>query len=113
MASPFKLELTEAQFQGQLTEVAAYHGWHWLHIEKALNERGYWRTPIRGPLGKGWPDLVLIKGSRVLFVELKANGKQPTADQRQVLEILSHIPGAEVYVWHPDQFEEIMGRLTQ
>jgi len=107
----FKLELTEAQFQGQIEELARRYGWHYLHIERAMNDRGYWRTPIRGDLGKGWPDLVLLKGSRVLFVELKANGKPLTDEQRGILELLSHIPGAECYVWRPAQFEEILGRL--
>lgn len=108
----FKLELTEAQFEAQVEQLASHYGWAWIHIAPAMNDRGYWRTPIRGDLGRGWPDLMLVKGSRVIFAELKANGKYATSEQKGVLALLSHIPGAEVYVWHPHQWEEIAARLS-
>jgi hypothetical protein len=78
-----------------------------------------WRTPVSGPLGAGWPDLVLArpKGTgygnwtttwtgRILFVELKRNGVRATFDQDMVLTILREA-GAEVHIWQPIDWPEI------
>jgi hypothetical protein len=48
----------------------------------------------------GFPDLVMVKGARLLFVELKAQAKYPTPTQREWLIALSNT-AAEVYVWRP------------
>jgi hypothetical protein len=79
--------LTEAQFMRQVTELAEIRGWSWAHFRPAMTSKG-WRTPVSGPLGKGWPDLVLVRKGRILFVELKADGGSATPDQSRVLETL-------------------------
>ena len=50
-----KREISEAEFQRQVTDLAEMLGWSWMHIEKMSNDRGRWRTPVSGPLGKGFP----------------------------------------------------------
>lgn len=107
----FALEQTEAQFQQAVQELATMKGWRWLHIQKALNDRGYWRTPITGSLGPGWPDLVLVRGDRLLFVELKAQHGKITGLQSEVLQVLGAIPGAEIYVWRPSDWGTVEGVL--
>ena len=42
-------------------------------------------------MGTGWPDLVLVKGGRILFVELKAEKGVLTEEQKQVLMLLQHV----------------------
>jgi hypothetical protein len=108
----WKVELTESQFQKQLTDFATLTGWKWVHFERAMNDRGYWRTPVSGPLGKGWPDLVLVhpQQKRLLFVELKTDKGPVSIAQQGVLADLG--VAAEVYIWRPSQWEEIMGRLA-
>lgn len=108
MRDTFTLELSEAKFQASVQDLANLRGWDWLHIQRALNERGYWRTPITGSLGRGWPDLVLVRGSRLLFVELKARYGKPTGLQQEVLGVLGAIPCAEVYVWRPTDWDLIL-----
>lgn len=108
----FKIEQSESQFQVAVQELASMKGWRWMHIQKALNDRGYWRTPITGQLGKGWPDLVLVRNGRLIFVELKANGKQPTGIQSEVLGVLTAVPCVEVYVWRPVDWQIVMETLT-
>src|SRR5690606_4527127 len=63
-------KVTESAFQRQVLALAKMLGWRTAHFRPAMNQRGDWRTPVAGD-GKGWPDLVLVKGERVLFRELK------------------------------------------
>jgi hypothetical protein len=53
----------------------------------------------------GFPDLVLVR-ERIVFAELKMPGKQATAEQAAWLHTLMRA-GAEVYLWVPEQWEEI------
>lgn len=91
--------ITEREWQRQLTDLAELHGWAWVHFRPAETSRG-WRTPVSGPLGKGWPDLEL-KRERTIYVECKREGERPTPDQEHVIALLE-AAGDEVYVWRPD-----------
>lgn len=104
----FKIQLSESQFQSQVTQLANLFGWSWMHIRTGMNLRGYYRTPISGPLGAGWPDLVLTKDQRLLFVELKAEKGKVTGLQSEVMGVLGLIPCAEVYVWRPSDWDSIL-----
>lgn len=82
-------------------------------IEEQL--RQLWRELIAGIGGKswhqhdsrrsdeGWPDESTVipghvpSGNRLLFLELKAPGKQPTPEQRECLQLLADA-GQEVYL---------------
>lgn len=106
----FQMQLSEAQFQAQVQDLASLNGWRWMHIRPGLNERGRYRTPVSGSLGAGWPDLVLVKGPRILFVELKAQAGQLTDSQKDVLYVLGGV--APVYVWRPRDWEDVLSVLT-
>lgn len=109
MVTPaWKVDLTEAQFQQQVTQLAELYGWQWAHFRPAMTKYG-WRTSVSGPLGAGFPDLILAKGERLLFVELKASRRKVSGLQDVVLGVLSKC--AEVYVWRPEQWEEVMEAL--
>jgi hypothetical protein len=100
--------MTEAQFQKQVTDLAEYQGWQWLHVEqRAGNADGRgWHTPIKGPLGKGFPDLMLVRGHRLLFVELKSQkGILSEAQKRVLWGYLGWV--GEVHVWRPSDWAEI------
>lgn len=96
--------LSERDFQRQVTDLARIRGWSWLHI-RAGRTADSWRTPISGPLGKGWPDLCLVRRERILFAELKREGAKPTPEQVEVLGILSG--AAETAVWTPADWAEV------
>ncbi len=104
------IPLTEAQFQKQVTDLATRLGWSWLHVERMGNESGRWRTPVSGPLGKGWPDLVLIRKSSLIFAELKAQRGLLTEPQRAVAAILNQTHS--YYVWRPSDFNQIVEVLS-
>lgn len=96
--------MTEQEFQLQVTDLAELYGWSWVHFRPAQTAKG-WRTPVSGPLGKGWVDLVLVRerDSRILFVELKADKGKVSLDQESVHRILT-TAGHPVEVWRPADF---------
>lgn len=62
----------------------------------------------------GFPDLVLLKGRRVVYVELKTQSGRLSAAQREWLEGLQ-AAGEEVHVWRPSDWfdgtiEEVLRR---
>jgi hypothetical protein len=89
----------EAAFTQHVLQEAKRLGWRTAHFRPAQNARGDWRTPVAGD-GKGFPDLVLLKGDRVVIAELKAVGKYPEPAQRAWLDAW-RAAGVEVHVWRP------------
>jgi hypothetical protein len=100
--------ISEADFMRQVTDLAEILGWQWAHFRPAETSKG-WRTPVSGPLGKGFPDLVLVKGTRLIFAELKRDGGKLTLDQLDVLAAFAD--AAETYVWRPADFDKIQRAL--
>ena len=107
----YRAQETEARFLARVTDYANLSGWKWMHIRPGLNERGRYRTPVHGPLGAGWPDLVLVRGERMIFAELKAERGRVTPLQWQVMETLNGAQ-AEVYVWRPSDWNGILEILA-
>lgn len=100
--------LSEKDWQLQVTDLALRLGWQYLHI-RAGRTADSWRTPISGPLGKGWPDLLLCRprDARVLAIELKRDGAKTTPEQDNVLEILG-ASGVETHVFRPADFDDVL-----
>jgi len=93
------LPIKESEFEAQVRQLARLYGWLCYHT---------WRS-IHSPAG--FPDLVLLRGQRLVFAELKtARGKLTTA-QQQWLEALRQT-AAEVYVWRPDDWDSIVACLA-
>lgn len=95
-------KLSGGDLQRQIADLAALYGWRWIHIRPAQTQHG-WRTPISGPLGKGWPDLVMVNPmrQRTLAVEVKRElGDELTPDQEYVHTMLRE-SGWTVLVWRP------------
>jgi hypothetical protein len=55
----------------------------------------------------GWPDEVLVRGARMVIAELKGRGKKPSPNQAKWLELLRHVEVVEVYLWTPDDLDDI------
>jgi len=113
--------ISERDFQRQVTELAEILGWQWTHFRPAQTQRG-WRTPVSGPLGAGWVDLVLVRprDHRLIFAELKAEGGKLSYEQDCVLDVLRSLTldrfGAatsiEVAVWRPSDLDAIASVLS-
>ena len=65
----------------------------------------HWRS-FHSPAG--WPDLVMVRGKRVIVAELKIPPDKVTSAQAEWLQIWVDTEKAEVYVWTPDDFDEIV-----
>jgi hypothetical protein len=61
-------------------------------------------------MGRGWPDLILVKGGRIIFAELKAQDGTTSIEQKQVLVMLGNV--GEVFVWRPSDFGQVLDTLA-
>ncbi len=74
-----------------------------------------WRTAIQGDAG--FPDIVAVRGDRMLFAELKAEKGKLSAEQEEWIATLkasaTWLSGSrarwhpQVYVWRPQGWPEI------
>lgn len=91
---------TEASLLKKVTQAARLYGWMVYHT---------WRSDHSE---KGWPDLVLVKGSCALFRELKTDKEQPSPEQQAWGDALL-AAGCDWDVWRPkdwDRIEETLAR---
>lgn len=105
-----ELKISEAKFQQQIIDLCRLLGYKVAHFRPALNRRGQWTTAVQGD-GAGYPDLTIVGRGRVIFAELKAEGKYPQPAQKAWLADLK-AAGAEVHVWRPADIDEI-ARILQ
>lgn len=107
--------ISEEEYQQQVIDLAHVYGWKVAHFRAARvaksrrNPRG-WATPVAAD-GKGFPDLVLVR-DRVIFVEIKGKKARLSNAQADWLVKL-RMAKAEVYVWRPDDFEEVHKTLLR
>lgn len=73
-------KINEAAFQAQVMRFARLTGWLVHHSRPSYNRSGRVSTAIAGDAGL--PDLILAKGGRVVFLELKGDGGSIQANQR-------------------------------
>ena len=90
---------TEKEFQATVVEYAKLQGWMVYHTFDSRRSE------------PGFPDLVLVRGEDLAFVELKAEGKKTTEAQRRWLDAVAGA-GAEQAVWWPSMWPEIEKYLT-
>lgn len=102
-----RLILTEKAFQAQVIDLARATGWRVHHQRPAMTSKG-WRSTITGD--KGFFDLVLAHSAqhRLILAECKSADGDTSPDQDIWLDILRGVPGVEVYLWRPDDFEAIV-----
>ena len=86
-------------------------------LKKIAEVLGYLYYHTRDSRGsdKGFPDTVMVGHGRVIFAELKSlrrGRSKPTADQWKWINALDDSGIVEVYVWYPDQKEEIVELLN-
>lgn len=81
--------MPEKTLQELVRRLAVVTGWEYYHP---------W-TSKHSPAG--YPDCTMTRAGRIVWAELKAEGKRPTRRQEAWLAALRLVPGAEVYVWTP------------
>lgn len=95
--TPGARAMPERALLAQVRRLAQEQGWLVYHT---------WRSEHSEP---GFPDVVLAKPGRLLFVELKSAQGKVTVEQQQWLEVLKRsVPGIEIYLWRPADLPEIL-----
>ncbi len=93
--------IREKEFLQAVRELAELQGWLCYHTWNSLH------SPA------GFPDLVLVRPPRLLFVELKVGRNRTTPAQQHWLAQLGACPQVEVYLWTPDCWAEIERTLRR
>lgn len=112
MRSPALPRMSEKEFQSQVVELAKANGWKLIHFRPGLNRRGRWSVALEGD--PGWPDLFFVheKRRKALAMELKAEGGDPTPDQRAWANALN-AAGIPAYIFWPTDFNVIQRLLCE
>lgn len=97
--APPREDVTEAEFQQLIVDLARWAGWRTYHTHDSRRSDA------------GWPDLVLARNRVLLFRELKARRGRMTDDQRDWGCTLLRT-GASWAVWRPEDWELILSTLT-
>jgi Holliday junction resolvase len=99
--------MTEREFERTVLEALRVLGWRYCHFRPGRTSKG-WRTPLSGD--KGFPDVVAVRGDRILYAELKAEGGRLSEDQQIWLAALGSA-GADVHCWRPSDWPAIEAAL--
>lgn len=75
---------------------ARLYGWRAVHFRPALQRSGNWSTPFSGD--GGFPDLVLAKEGKLLFIECKSGKDKLRPDQEAWRDALI-MAGADWRLW--------------
>lgn len=92
--------VTERAWQAQVEGVARFGGWLAYHAPDNSPRRSRSGATYVQNVRRGFPDLVLVRGRRLLAVELKTETGVVSPDQVAWLTALAGA-GAEVAVWRP------------
>lgn len=96
------VRFSEAQFQRWVIDFARLNGWLCYHTRDSRGSEA------------GFPDIVAIRGDRILFRELKTETGKVSAEQARWIAALEHA-GQDVAVWRPSDekvIEEALRRQT-
>lgn len=94
------LSMTEVAWQRMVCDPAELRGWRWHHQHYSK------RSPA------GWPDLVLVRGPRLVAAELKSERGRVHPEQRVWLDALAAVPGVETYLWRPSAWAQVQAVLA-
>lgn len=99
------LKTSEATFTRMVIQFAKLHGWGVTHFRPCRTSKG-WRTPVQGDAG--FPDLVLVKGTRVVFAELKSSRGVLSPEQQVWRDALCAVGSTvEWYLWRVGEWPEV------
>lgn len=99
----FYREQSERQFQAFVIARAINNGWKHYHAPDNKPDKN---GRIQQGIVKGFPDLVLVKGSRLVFAELKTETGRVMPEQKDWLAILE-ATGATCFIWRPSMWKDV------
>lgn len=100
-----KAEL-EDELLTRVLGLAELEGWTAYHVRNSK------RGVTQGPGSKGFPDLVLVRGSYLLYRELKREGRKLDPDQVRWRDLLI-AAGQDWGLWYPSSWDEVERTLRR
>lgn len=100
-------DTTEHHWQKIVTQIMDTYGWTWWHAPDNRPGRNGRVQNVR----PGLPDLIAVRGKRLIFAELKRETGRTTPEQDDALAKLGETH-AETYVWRPRDREEVLRVLA-
>lgn len=100
---------SEDEFRKHVTAFAECLGYRVNFTYRAKTRDGSWRTNATAP---GYPDLTCSKVGRLVFLELKMPGNQPTDLQQEWIARLQTIEGVDAFVVWPRDWPDIVSVLV-
>lgn len=91
--------MTESQLRSVVLQIAELNGWLWHY------------NPDSRKVRPGFPDLILVRSPRTLFVELKAE-RGTLKDQQKVWRNNLLAADQEWYLWRPSDLEDVVVALS-
>lgn len=105
---------TERAFQRRVIVLVKKLGWRVAHFASVRvltpDGRARWMTPVQGD-GKGFPDLILLRGKRCVVLELKTEGGVLEEEQADWLAAFE-AAGIERRIFYPHQWNQLKAFLT-
>lgn len=99
--------ISEASFQRTVEAVLTRFGWLYFHApDNKPNRHGFIQN-----IKAGFPDLVAVRGNRVVYMELKREQGVVSDAQAEWHEALQQA-GQEIYVFRPSDLEHVTAILS-
>ena len=95
------MKVSEAALQQLVIDVADLGGWLVFHDNDSRRNRA------------GFPDLVLVRGTELILVELKAEAGRIRPDQQAWLDELAKVEYLSTGVLRPSDADAFVARLTR
>ena len=91
--------MSEREFQAQVIAAAEAMGWLCYHTHDSRRSQ------------PGFPDLIMVRGYRMVALELKVGRNKPTVDQVRWLAALREVWRVDALVARPDDWDSLMELL--
>ena len=107
--------MTEAQFQAWVMARATRAGWQICFVRRSIVKRGGHTSWVTNTSHKGWPDLVLWRPPRLVFLELKSMSGTASPEQKRTIADLNACGGddVEAYIVRPSDADELLHLLAR
>ena len=101
----------EDAFLKQVMEYAKLRKWRAVHFRPGMMANGRWVTPYTGD-GKGFPDIVMARDTRLIFSELKKDDGEMSPEQIDWMADLWKVGEPELALWTPRDWNKVQETLA-
>ena len=88
--------MNERELEADIKELAGVFHWQYYHTWRSIHSAA------------GFPDVVMVRGDRVIFAELKSEKAKVSPRQQEWLDALTGTGKVEVYLFRPENWDRIV-----